>query len=72
MMAYEVNKVSGRLDRLAVAGIGINAENGVATRLSIFANLVFLAAGIAGVRALGATSARASCSARCLVQARTR
>lgn len=49
MMAYEVNKDLERIDRLAVAGIGINAENGVATRLSILANLVFMAAGIAGL-----------------------
>jgi hypothetical protein len=49
MMVYEGNKVSERLDRLAVAGIGINADNGVAPRLSILANLVFMAAGIAGL-----------------------
>lgn len=49
MMAYEGNKVSDRLDRLAIAWVGIGAENGTAPRLSILANLVFMAAGIAGL-----------------------
>lgn len=49
MMAYKGNKVLERLDRLAVAGVGINAENGVAPRLSILANLVFMAASIVGL-----------------------
>ena len=49
MMAYEGNKVSERLDRLAVAGLGNNAESGVAPRMSIIANVIFLAAGIAGL-----------------------
>lgn len=49
MMAYEGNKVSERLDRLAIAGLGNNAESGVAPHLSILANVIFLAAGIAGL-----------------------
>ena len=49
MMAYKGNKVSERLDRLAIAGMGINADNGVSPRLSILANAIFLAAGIAGL-----------------------
>lgn len=49
MMAYEGNKVSERLDRLAVAGLGNNAESGVSPRMSIIANVLFLAAGIAGL-----------------------
>lgn len=49
MMACEGNKVSERLDRLAVAGLGNNAESGVAPRLSIVANVIFLAGGIAGL-----------------------
>lgn len=49
MMAYKGDKLLERLDRLAVAGIGPNAENGVAPCLSILANLVFMAAGIAGL-----------------------
>lgn len=49
MMAYEGNKVSARLDRLAIAGLGNNAESGFSPRLSILANLVFMAAGIAGL-----------------------
>lgn len=49
MMAYEGNKVSDRLDRLAIAGLGNNAESGGAPRLSILANVIFLAAGIAGL-----------------------
>ena len=48
-MAFEGNKVFERLDRLAVAGIGANAENGFVPRLSIIANLVFMAAGITGL-----------------------
>jgi hypothetical protein len=42
MMGYEGN-------RLAVAGLGNNAESGVAPRMSILANLAFLAAGIVGL-----------------------
>ncbi|MBU7580514.1 MAG: hypothetical protein KAF27_08580 [Porphyrobacter sp.] len=49
MMAYEGNKVIERLDRLAAATIDANAENGAAPRLSILANLVFMAAGSAGL-----------------------
>lgn len=49
MMAYEGNKVSERLDRLAIARVGIGAENGTAPRLSILANVIFLAAGITGL-----------------------
>lgn len=49
MMAYEGNKVSERLDRLAIAGFGNNADNGASPRLSIIANVIFLAAGIAGL-----------------------
>lgn len=49
MMAFKGNKVAERLDRLAIAGIGTNAQNGVSPRLSILANLTFLAAGIAGL-----------------------
>lgn len=48
-MAYKGDRLSERLDRLAIAGIGANADNGVAPRLSILANLVFMAAGIAGL-----------------------
>lgn len=49
MMAYEGKKIAARLDRLAIAGIGANAESGTAPRLSILANVIFLAAGIAGL-----------------------
>lgn len=49
MMAYEGNKVIERLDRLAAATIDANAENGAAPRLSILANLAFMAAGSAGL-----------------------
>jgi hypothetical protein len=49
MMAFKGNKAAEKLDRLAIAGIGTNAQNGVAPRLSILANLLFLAAGIAGL-----------------------
>lgn len=49
MMAYEGDKLLKWLDRLGVAGIGANAESGVAPRVSILANLVFMAAAIAGV-----------------------
>lgn len=49
MMAYKGNHVLERLDRLAVAGIGANSEDGIPPRLSILANLVFMAAGIAGL-----------------------
>ena len=49
MMAYKGNKVAERLDRLAIAGLGANAESGFSPRLSILANLVFMAAGITGL-----------------------
>jgi hypothetical protein len=49
MMAYEGNKVVERLDRLAIAGVGIGAANGTAPRLTILANVIFLAAGVAGL-----------------------
>lgn len=49
MMAYEGNRVSEWLDRLAITGLGNNADNGVSPRLSILANLIFLAAGIVGL-----------------------
>lgn len=48
-MAYKGNRMSERLDRLAIAGIGINADNGVSPCLSILANLIFLAVGIVGL-----------------------
>ena len=35
MMAYEGNRVSEWLDRLAITGLGNNADNGVSPRLSI-------------------------------------
>lgn len=49
MMAYERKRVITRMDRVAMEVSGLNAQGGANPRLSILANLVFLAAGIAGL-----------------------
>lgn len=49
MMAYTGNKILARLDRAAIAVMGSNADTSIAPRMSIFANLVFLATGIVGL-----------------------
>ena len=49
MMVYEGNNGIERIDRLAVTGVCLSADNATAPRLSILANGIFLAAGIAGL-----------------------
>ncbi len=48
-MGYRKNGVITRMDRIAMGVAGPNAETGLNPRLSILANLVFMAAGIAGL-----------------------
>ncbi len=49
MMAYKGKGMVTRMDRIAMAVTGQNAETGINPRLSIIANLIFMATGIAGL-----------------------
>lgn len=48
-MAYKDNEAITRMDRVAMAVTGQNAKAALNPRLSILANLIFLATGIAGL-----------------------
>lgn len=49
MMAYGKNGLVTKMDRIAMAATGQDAASGMARRVAIFGNLMFMAASIAGL-----------------------